>query len=114
MASATAECPKIESYARADDGARIYYVVFSPPGDSAGRPVLLVMGLGATGRLWGPAVRRCLGAGFPVITLDNRGCGRSSTPSRPWTTRTMARDALAVLDELGVEQAHIGGASLGG
>jgi 3-oxoadipate enol-lactonase len=72
------------------------------------------MGLGANGRLWAPAVRRSLAAGYDVITFDNRGCGRSSTPWRPWTTRTMARDAAAVLDELGVEQAHVGGASLGG
>jgi 3-oxoadipate enol-lactonase len=72
------------------------------------------MGLGANGRLWAPAVRRLLGSGHEVIVVDNRGCGRSSTPWRPWTTRTMARDAVAVLDELGVEHAHVGGASLGG
>ena len=111
------------SYAIADDGTRIYYEVFAPTGDSAGHgwpqseaglPVLLVMGLGANGRLWAPATRRYLAAGYEVITLDNRGCGRSSTPWRPWTTRTMARDAIAVLNELGIEQAHVGGASLGG
>jgi 3-oxoadipate enol-lactonase len=111
------------SYATADGGARIYFEVFNPRGDSGRRrrppsqdvrPVLMVMGLGANGRLWAPAVRRSLAAGYPVITVDNRGCGRSSTPWRPWTTRTMADDAVAVLDEHGVEQAHVGGASLGG
>jgi pimeloyl-ACP methyl ester carboxylesterase len=104
-----------------DDGARIYFETFAPadvhldgerPHDR--RPVLLVMGLGANGRLWAPAVRRYLAAGYPVITLDNRGCGRSSTPLRPWTTRTIAADSLVVLNELGVEQAHVCGASLGG
>jgi 3-oxoadipate enol-lactonase len=111
------------SYAIADDGARIYYEVFAPTGDSGRRrapqsedprPILMVMGLGANGRLWAPAVRRSLAAGHHVITVDNRGCGRSSTPWRPWTTRTMASDAVAVLEELGVEEAHVGGASLGG
>ena len=61
-----------------------------------------------------PAVRRLLASGYDVIAVDNRGCGRSSTPWRPWTTRTMAADAVAVLDELEIERAHVGGASLGG
>jgi 3-oxoadipate enol-lactonase len=103
------------SHVLADDGTRIYFERFSPEGGSErAAPCLLVMGLGANGRLWAPAVRRLLDAGHDVITVDNRGCGRSSTPWRPWTTRTMAGDAVAVLDELGIERAHVGGASLGG
>jgi 3-oxoadipate enol-lactonase len=102
------------SYATAPDGTPIYFELFSPGADSAGPPVLLVMGLGANGRLWAPVVRRLLAAGYEVIVVDNRGCGRSTTPWRPWTTRTMAGDAVAVLDELGVECAHVSGASLGG
>ncbi|HEX2231785.1 MAG TPA: alpha/beta hydrolase [Thermoleophilaceae bacterium] len=111
------------SHATAEDGTRIYFETFSArgrlgwdsrrePGDPP--PVLSVMGLGANGRLWAPAVRRLLEGGYDVIAIDNRGCGRSSTPWRPWTTRTMASDAVAVLDELGVERAHVGSASLGG
>jgi 3-oxoadipate enol-lactonase len=102
------------SYVTANDGTPIYFELFRSEGDSAGPPVLLVMGLGANGRLWAPVVRRLLAAGYEVIVVDNRGCGRSSTPWRPWTTRTMASDAVAVLDELGVERAHVSGASLGG
>jgi pimeloyl-ACP methyl ester carboxylesterase len=113
----------VGSYTNADDGTRIYFERFSPDAGAARRrgrysknapPALLVMGLAGNGRLWAPAVRRLLAAGYHAITVDNRGCGRSSTPWRPWTTRTMARDAMAVLDELGVEQAHVSGASLGG
>jgi 3-oxoadipate enol-lactonase len=113
----------VGSYAIADDGTRIYFETFSPrvrSGQPRRReredapPVLSVMGLGANGRLWAPAVRRLLASGYDVIVFDNRGCGRSSTPWRPWTTRTMAGDAVAVLDELGVERAHVGTASLGG
>ena len=102
------------SYATAEDGTRIYYESFSAQGTPRATPVLLVMGLGANGRLWAPAVRRLRGAGYDVTAVDNRGCGRSSTPWRPWSTRTMAADALTVLDELGIERAIIGGASLGG
>ena len=113
----------LPSYAVADDGTRLYYELFVPAGVprrrrrpqlQEARPVLMVMGLGANGRLWAPAVRRTLAAGHPVITFDNRGCGRSTTPWRPWTTRTMASDAIAVLNALEVDQAHVGGASLGG
>jgi 3-oxoadipate enol-lactonase len=107
------------SHAVAEDGTRIYFETFSPEGgpgrrSNAAPPLLLVMGLGANGRLWAPGIRRLVAAGHDLIAFDNRGCGRSNTPWRPWTTRTMARDAVAVLDELGVERAHVGGGSLGG
>lgn len=105
----------------AEDGTRIYFETFAPEKGGARRrksadlpPVLLVMGLGANGRMWGPAVRRLRGAGYEVVVVDNRGCGRSSTPWLPWTTRTMANDAVAVLDALEIERAHVQGASLGG
>lgn len=113
----------VASHARSDDGTCIYFERVAATPDSAGprerkragkSPVLLVMGLGANGRLWGPIVRRLVASGYEVITFDNRGCGRSSTPWRPWTTRTMAADAVAVLDELDVDRAHVVGASLGG
>src|SRR3954447_20660358 len=102
-------------FAVADDGTPIFFERFSPTtGPNGAPPVLLVMGLGANGRLWAPAIRRYLASGYDVITVDNRGCGRSGTPWRPWTTRTMATDAVAVMDELEIERAHIGGGSLGG
>jgi pimeloyl-ACP methyl ester carboxylesterase len=113
----------VGSHLTVEDGTRIYFELFLPEGDSGrsrtGPPtsapaVLLLMGLGANGRLWAPAVRRLLGSGYQVVAVDNRGCGRSSTPWWPWTTRTMARDALAVLDELEIEHAHVWGGSLGG
>jgi len=111
--------PSTTAHVTVEDGTRIYFETFSGERKSGSRsadrvPVLLLMGLGANGRLWAPAARRCLAAGFDVITIDNRGCGRSDTPWLPWTTRTMATDAITVLDELGVEQAHVCGASLGG
>lgn len=105
----------VGSYATAQDGTRIYFERFSPEEERGGAaPVLLLMGLGANGRLWAPAVKRLLASGHDVIAVDNRGCGRSSTPLLPWTTRTMAADAVAVLDELELERVHVGGASLGG
>ena len=102
-------------FAVADDGTRIFFEHFWPrEGSNGAPPVLLVIVLGANGRLWAPAIRRYLASGYDVITVDNRGCGRSGTPWRPWSTRTMAADAVTVLDELEIERAHIGGGSLGG
>jgi 3-oxoadipate enol-lactonase len=49
-----------------------------------------------------------------VIAIDNRGTGRSDSPRRLWTMRTMADDVVAVLDEERIDRAHVCGPSLGG
>ena len=51
---------------------------------------------------------------FDVILFDNRGIGESDAPPGPYTVAEMAGDAVAVLDEAGVERAHVVGTSLGG
>ena len=51
---------------------------------------------------------------FRVIRFDNRGIGESDVPDGPYTAAGMAVDALQVLDEAGVERAHVLGTSLGG
>ncbi|KAK1275674.1 hypothetical protein QJS04_geneDACA022488 [Acorus gramineus] len=55
------------------------------------------------------------GEGFEVCCFDNRGMGRSSVPTRKseYTTMSMARDALALLDHLGWKKAHVFGHSMG-
>jgi pimeloyl-ACP methyl ester carboxylesterase len=70
--------------------------------------------LGLDGRLWSVAGESAARSGYTVLAVDNRGCGRSDAPWRPWTTRAMAADAIAVLDHAGVERAHVCGPSLGG
>lgn len=88
---------------------------FGDPDDPA---VLLLMGAGAQGVQWNDGfVRRLVAGGRRVIRYDHRDAGRSSTvdfATHPYTVADMAADALAVLDGLGVEQAHCVGASLGG
>jgi 3-oxoadipate enol-lactonase len=49
-----------------------------------------------------------------VIRYDARGHGTSSVPRGPYTLDQLGRDALAILDEVGVEAAHVCGISLGG
>lgn len=86
-------------------------VVWESRGEGA--PVLLIQGLGYARWSWRPIVP-ALAERHRVIFFDNRGIGESDKPAGPYTAREMAGDALQVLDEAGVERAHVVGASLGG
>jgi 3-oxoadipate enol-lactonase len=79
----------------------------------AGAPVLLVQGLGYPRWGWDPIVTG-LAERYRVVRFDNRGIGESDKPPGPYSADDMALDALQVLDEAGVERAHVIGASLGG
>jgi len=46
--------------------------------------------------------------------LDNRGVGVSDQPKGPYTTKMMAADTIAVMDELNIPQAKVAGISMGG
>jgi pimeloyl-ACP methyl ester carboxylesterase len=104
-------------------------------GDPAAPPLLLVMGLGAQMTAWDDELcDRFAAAGFFVIRFDNRDVGLSTkievdgfdvlaaigtalsggTPDAPYLLTDMADDAFALLDHLGVERAHVVGASMGG
>ncbi len=92
------------------DGTRISY---DTAGQSNGSAVLMLQGLGADSRGW--AMQRArFGRTHRVITVDNRGVGRSDVPDGPYDLIAMADDAIGVLDELGIESAHVMGASMGG
>ena len=80
----------------------------------AGAPVLLVMGLGMNATGWWRTIPILADAGLQVVAFDNRGVGRSDRAPGPYSTSVMADDAVAVLDAVGVERAHIYGISLGG
>ena len=100
-----------------------------------GPVVMLLMGLGGQLIHWPAAfVQALVDAGWRVLRLDNRDAGLSShfsahgVPAIPWvaaqawlgrrprvpyTLADMARDALGVLDALGVARAHVVGLSMG-
>ena len=71
-----------------------------------GPPLLLIHGLGYARWGWEPVVEP-LARSFDVILFDNRGVGESDAPPGPYTAAEMAGDALQVLDEAGVERAHV-------
>jgi pimeloyl-ACP methyl ester carboxylesterase len=102
----------------------------------AGEPLLLIMGLGMQLTGWpDELVQLLVSRGFRVLRMDNRDAGLSQgfdhlgVPSMAWAgmrymlrlpvhspyaIADMARDALAVLDALGIARAHVCGASMGG
>ena len=105
-------------------------------GPPDGVPLLMIMGLGMQLTAWPDALVRLLVArGFRVVRFDNRDAGlsegfdASGTPSLAWALlrfmlhlpvvapyglADMAEDAFGVLDALGITQAHVCGASMGG
>jgi pimeloyl-ACP methyl ester carboxylesterase len=92
------------------DGCRIHYELFGDPGSPA---LTLLEGIGADIAGWRRSISTLAGE-LRVVAIDHRGNGRSDEPAGPCTMTTFVEDALAVLDELGVERAHAYGQSFGG
>ncbi|TYI52906.1 hypothetical protein E1A91_D12G281900v1 [Gossypium mustelinum] len=117
-----------------NNGIQIYYRTYG----HGPIKVLLITGLAGTHDSWGPQIRGLAGTdranddetmavdresdgannevgGIEVCSLDNRGMGRSSVPNKKsdYSTRIMAKDAIALLDHLGWKKAHVFGHSMG-
>jgi pimeloyl-ACP methyl ester carboxylesterase len=92
-------------------------LAYEPPDQPTGSPMLLVCGNFMQRIHWPDELIEALaGNGFQVARFDNRDSGRSThLAGRPrYTLRDMADDAVAVLDALGWDSAHVLGPSLGG
>jgi proline iminopeptidase len=109
---------------------------YQTDGDPGGTPLLLIMGLGMQLTSWPESlIAPLVQQGYYLIRFDNRDAGLSSKLDHhgkpniamaliknllrirlkaPYLLRDMAGDALAVLDALNVEQAHVVGVSMGG
>lgn len=88
--------------------------------DESGMPLLLVNGLGSPMVAYEVGfLERLIAAGFLVLRFDNRDVGLStrsetSPGSSSYNLADMANDAIAVLDAVGWERAHVFGQSMGG
>jgi len=92
------------------DGFRLHYRV---DGAIGAPTVLLSNSLGTDMHLWDQQLP-ILSSHFRVVRYDSRGHGASEAPPGPYTIEALAGDALALLDLLEIERAHICGVSLGG
>ncbi|KPC64613.1 alpha/beta fold hydrolase [Streptomyces chattanoogensis] len=106
-------------------------IAFEDLGGAGGDPLLLVMGLG-TSRFWWPdgLVAELVGRGFHVVAYDQRDAGQSTHLPNPrvgppikallrreapaYGAEDLTDDAVAVLDTVGWEGAHLFGHSMGG
>lgn len=79
-----------------------------------GRPLLLVMGIGASLDLWGPFEEAMVLRGYQVIAFDLPGTGATPPVFPPKRMRGLARIAVGVLDALDVDHADVLGVSFGG
>ncbi len=79
------------------------------------RVVVLLHGLLFSQKLMTPLARHLARRGYRTVTLDLLGHGRSDRPAEMWQYSMTAFGAsvIGLLDHLGVEQAVVGGLSLG-
>ncbi len=82
-------------------------------GPHGGLPLMLCNSLGTTLGMWDPQVS-ALTTQFQLVRYDQRGHGRSPVPPGPYSIEDLARDALALLDDLGIERTSFCGLSIGG
>lgn len=101
-------------------GVKLNYTVHEP---TTARPtpklwIVLISGLGDTQATWFNQVPAFTGAGYTVLTFDNRGVGLSSraqTPGEDWTIATMAGDLRSLVKGIPVPTPyHVMGVSMGG
>ena len=97
-------------FAVTDDGVRLY---FEETG--RGMPILFIHEFAGDLTSWEPQVRH-FGRRFRCITYNARGYPPSDVPptSASYSQQRAVRDAIAVLDHLGIDRAHIVGLSMGG
>jgi pimeloyl-ACP methyl ester carboxylesterase len=84
------------------------------PAQANGRVVVLLHGRNFPASYWAPVIKVLTGAGYRVVVPDQIGFGKSSKPAGELHFDTLARNTVALLDQLGIAKADIVAHSLGG
>lgn len=82
-------------------------------GPAAAPVVVLSHSLATDLGMW-EAQAQALAGRYRVLRYDTRGHGDTDAPPGPYTLELLASDAVALMEELGVERAHFVGLSMGG
>ena len=94
-------------YVKAKDGVDIYYEAYG-----RGTPLLFLSETACDGAVWNLYQTPEFSGDHRVVIVDYRGTGLSGKPSAKYSTEMFADDAVAVLDQLGVEGAIVCGHSM--
>jgi pimeloyl-ACP methyl ester carboxylesterase len=97
-------------FLRRADGCRLHYELHGSPD---AEPIVLLEGMGGDIPGWRRNIPT-LARELLVVAYDFRGNGRSDAPDGPMSMQTFVDDTLALLDEIGLESAHLYGQSFGG
>ena len=90
------------------NGLKLYYEI-----EGDGEPVVLIPGFAAGRWIWFKQTSD-LSRNFRVIVFDPRGVSASDKPEGSQTISLLADDVAHLLQTIGIESAHIVGASFGG
>lgn len=125
---------KVNTYTARDGSTKDVELAYDVFGTS-GRPLVLIMGIGAQGIFWDATMcEQFVAAGFHVVRFDHRDIGHSThldapvpRPGRmiarsmlklsvdaPYSLSDMAADVIGLCDHLKIDRAHFVGASMGG
>ncbi|TMW57395.1 hypothetical protein Poli38472_003320 [Pythium oligandrum] len=113
--------PEHKRMAKISTGVNVEYVLHEQqqPGATKEERVVLIRGFQEVKEVWTPTVDQLLrqwpaDSNLKILTFDNRGAGRSDATWGRYTTSQLAADALALMDHLEWQDAHIVGYSMGG
>ena len=108
-----AELPKAANYGEQCSLQSLRKLHYVRSRETGGPPVLLLHGWPQFWAEW-VGVMELMPEEYDVIAVDLRGFGLSDKPADGYDKRTQAMDIAALMDELGLESAHIVGHDIGG
>lgn len=105
-----------EEFHSIESGVDLHVLRWTPPAPVAasGRSFVLTHGLASNARLWDGAARRLAARGHLVVTVDQRGHGRSSKPDDGYGVADCAEDLALLIAVLGLDRPAVAGQSWGG